>query len=421
MGATKRVPVPGEGRSQPCEFPGTRSAASRCRSRPAIWLCAIQALGSLPIALASALHGCKKQPLIAPVRDPEAGGKHGEQREARARATAEARGVGRGRLRPLLARPLRDRRLSLSDDAARRRRAEDAWTRPCERSPLAREEGIAVTPRGAGTSQSGQAINSGLVIDGSKYLNRLLSLDVAARRCVVEPGLVLDELNRLLKPHGLWFPVDVSTASRATIGGMAGNNSCGGRSLRYGTMRDNVVSIDAVLADGERMHFGPVAAGSAHAGVDAKAGRAHRAASRHRRARGRRGRGALSQGAAPRRRLQPRRALAECGLAQLGPYPRRLGRHARLFHRDRAQALARARQARARRLPFRLFPRGDGGGPAPRAPEADRHRARRCDDDRARLLDRHVPADARGLPARRAGSAARRRVRRKRGRESRSG
>ena len=74
----------------------------------------------------------------------------------------------------------------------------------------------------------------------------------------------------VLKPHGLWFPVDVSTASRATIGGMAGNNSCGGRSLRYGTMRDNVVSIDAVLADGERMHFGPVAAGSAQAGADAK-------------------------------------------------------------------------------------------------------------------------------------------------------
>ena len=135
---------------------------------------------------------------------------------------------------------------------------------------VAREEGIAVTPRGAGTSQSGQAINSGLVIDGSKYLNRLLSLDVAARRCMVEPGIVLDELNRLLKPHGLWFPVDVSTASRATIGGMAGNNSCGGRSLRYGTMRDNVVSIDAVLADGERMHFGPVAAGSAQASADAK-------------------------------------------------------------------------------------------------------------------------------------------------------
>jgi FAD/FMN-containing dehydrogenase/Fe-S oxidoreductase len=74
----------------------------------------------------------------------------------------------------------------------------------------------------------------------------------------VRPGIVLDELNRALKPHGLWFAVDVSTASRATIGGMAGNNSCGGKSLRYGMMRDNVLSIDAFLADGSYHHFGPV-------------------------------------------------------------------------------------------------------------------------------------------------------------------
>src|SRR5450756_282094 len=77
-------------------------------------------------------------------------------------------------------------------------------------------------------------------------------------RCTVEPGIVLDALNRQLKPHGLWFPVDISTASRATIGGMAGNNSCGGRSLRYGTMRDNVVSIEALLADGTLAHFGRI-------------------------------------------------------------------------------------------------------------------------------------------------------------------
>ena len=70
---------------------------------------------------------------------------------------------------------------------------------------------------------------------------------------------MLDELNRRLKPHGLWFPVDISTASRATIGGMAANNSCGARSLRYGNMRDNVLSIDAMLADGSTAHFGPVA------------------------------------------------------------------------------------------------------------------------------------------------------------------
>ncbi len=123
---------------------------------------------------------------------------------------------------------------------------------------LARAEGASVLPRGGGTSQCGQSVNESLVIDCSKSLNRLLELDVAGRHCVVEPGIVLDDLNRALKPHGLWFPVDISTASRATIGGMAGNNSCGGRSLRYGTMRDNVRSIDAVLADGTPAHFGPV-------------------------------------------------------------------------------------------------------------------------------------------------------------------
>src|SRR5271169_2881742 len=123
---------------------------------------------------------------------------------------------------------------------------------------ICRDEGRVVTPRGGGTSQCGQTVNDGIVIDFSKHLNRIISLDVENRTCVVEPGIVLDDLNRQLKKHGLWFPVDVSTASRATIGGMAGNNSCGGRSLRYGTMRDNTLSMDASLADGTLMHFGEV-------------------------------------------------------------------------------------------------------------------------------------------------------------------
>src|SRR5215218_5418258 len=124
---------------------------------------------------------------------------------------------------------------------------------------FARQEGVSVLPRGGGTSQSGQTVNESLVIDCSKYLTQIYEIDVGDQRCTVEPGIVLDELNRRLKPYGLWFPVDVSTASRATIGGMTANNSCGGRSLRYGTMRDNVRSIDAVLADGTPAHFGPVA------------------------------------------------------------------------------------------------------------------------------------------------------------------
>jgi FAD/FMN-containing dehydrogenase/Fe-S oxidoreductase len=124
---------------------------------------------------------------------------------------------------------------------------------------IARDDSRIVTPRGGGTSQCGQTVNDGVVIDFSKHLNRIISLDVENRSCVVEPGIVLDDLNRQLKKHGLWFPVDVSTASRATIGGMAGNNSCGGRSLRYGTMRDNTLSMEAALADGRLLRFGEVA------------------------------------------------------------------------------------------------------------------------------------------------------------------
>ncbi|MEM1343181.1 MAG: FAD-linked oxidase C-terminal domain-containing protein [Pseudomonadota bacterium] len=123
----------------------------------------------------------------------------------------------------------------------------------------ARAAGVPLTGRGGGTSQAGQTVNTGVVIDYTKYLNGIVELDIPGRRAVVEPGLVLDELNRLLKPHGLWFPVDVSTASRATIGGMTANNSCGSRSIRYGRMRDNVVSIHALMADGSRAHFGEIA------------------------------------------------------------------------------------------------------------------------------------------------------------------
>ncbi|MEL7461940.1 MAG: FAD-binding and (Fe-S)-binding domain-containing protein [Pseudomonadota bacterium] len=126
----------------------------------------------------------------------------------------------------------------------------------------ARDHGVPVLARGGGTSQCGQTVNTALVLDNTRFFNDILELDIEARRCVVRPGIVLDELNRALKPHGLWFPVDVSTSSRATIGGMTGNNSCGGKSIRYGMMRDNVLSIEGVLADGTRHRFGPVGAAS---------------------------------------------------------------------------------------------------------------------------------------------------------------
>ncbi|MDC1133998.1 FAD-linked oxidase C-terminal domain-containing protein [Alphaproteobacteria bacterium] len=120
---------------------------------------------------------------------------------------------------------------------------------------LARETKIPLLPRGGGTSQCGQTVNEAIVIDNSKYLNKVLHFDKDKMFCIVEPGIVLDELNRFLKPYGLWFPVDVSTSSRATIGGMAGNNSCGGRSIRYGMMRDNVIGVEGILYDGSTYNF----------------------------------------------------------------------------------------------------------------------------------------------------------------------
>ncbi|WP_299649499.1 FAD-binding and (Fe-S)-binding domain-containing protein [uncultured Tateyamaria sp.] len=123
---------------------------------------------------------------------------------------------------------------------------------------VARAQGAPLLARGGGTSQCGQTVNAALVLDNTQYFNDILELDVEGMRCVVRPGIVLDDLNRALEPHGLWFPVDVSTASRATIGGMAGNNSCGGKSLRYGMMRDNVLSIEGFLADGSKHRFGPI-------------------------------------------------------------------------------------------------------------------------------------------------------------------
>jgi FAD/FMN-containing dehydrogenase/Fe-S oxidoreductase len=122
---------------------------------------------------------------------------------------------------------------------------------------LAREAGVAVLPRGGGTSQCGQTVNHALVIDCTKHLRRVIDIDPVARRATVEPGIVLGHLNAALKPHGLFFPVDPSTHSRCTIGGMAANNSCGSKSIRYGLMADNVAAISAILADGSRHRFGP--------------------------------------------------------------------------------------------------------------------------------------------------------------------
>jgi FAD/FMN-containing dehydrogenase/Fe-S oxidoreductase len=123
---------------------------------------------------------------------------------------------------------------------------------------IAREEGVPVLPRGGGTSQCGQTVNRALVVECSKYMQGVGEIDVAARRVKVQPGVVMERLNARLRQHKLWFPVDVSTGDRATIGGMTANNSCGARSIRYGNMVHNVHAIDAIFADGTAAHFDEV-------------------------------------------------------------------------------------------------------------------------------------------------------------------
>ncbi|HTV88579.1 MAG TPA: FAD-linked oxidase C-terminal domain-containing protein [Stellaceae bacterium] len=123
---------------------------------------------------------------------------------------------------------------------------------------IAREEGVPVLPRGGGTSQCGQTVARALVLDCSKYMDAVVALDAEGRRVRVQPGVVMERLNQRLRQHKLWFPVDVSTGDRATLGGMTANNSCGARSIRYGNMVHNVRAIEAILADGSEARFAEV-------------------------------------------------------------------------------------------------------------------------------------------------------------------
>ncbi len=124
---------------------------------------------------------------------------------------------------------------------------------------MAREEGLSVIARGAGTSTAGQALGEGIVIDFSKYLTGIVEIDAENRRCLVEPGCSPAALNAALEAHDLVFPVDIASAAQATVGGMLGNNASGLRAMRYGSMRDNVLSADALVADGQRVLFRSVA------------------------------------------------------------------------------------------------------------------------------------------------------------------
>ena len=286
-----------------------------------------------------------------------------------------------------------------------------------QRMAIAREEGIPVLPRGGGTSQCGQTVNRALVIDCSKHLRRILDIDPEARTALVEPGLVLGHLNAALRQHGLFFPVDPSTHARCTIGGMAGNNSCGSKSIRYGLMADNVRAIDAILADGTQHKFGLL---PDNIGADVPSGIADLI--QRLRALGRRGsrgdRRALPLPASARRRLQHRRADA-------GGTPRRrgepgapaggIGGHARLLRRDRACALSDQAAQTARHLPVPDLPPRDGGRAAHRAARSRGGGTGRSHDDRPRPRHPDLPRHDRPHADRRAGLAAHRGVPRPRG------
>ena len=120
---------------------------------------------------------------------------------------------------------------------------------------IARSHGVPVLPRGGGTSLAGQGVNHAVVLDFTRHMSAVLEIDPARRRARVQPGLVLSQLNKAARPHGLHYPIDPSTANRATIGGGIGNNSCGTHSGLYGKTVDVVEAMEVVLSDGERLRF----------------------------------------------------------------------------------------------------------------------------------------------------------------------
>ena len=125
---------------------------------------------------------------------------------------------------------------------------------------FAGEQGISIIPRAAGTSLAGQVVGSGLVVDAGRHLNQIVALDIENRWVRVQPGVIRNDLNRFLAPHGLFFGPETSTAGWAMLGGMVGNNSCGSNSIAYGSTRDHLVSARGFLSDGSEASFGPLTA-----------------------------------------------------------------------------------------------------------------------------------------------------------------
>lgn len=135
----------------------------------------------------------------------------------------------------------------------------------CKLVRFAREHGTSLIPRAAGTSLAGQVVGAGIVVDISRHFTRILEIDPKGRRVRVQPGVVRNELNLALKPHGLFFAPETSTQNRCMIGGMVGNNACGANSVIYGSTREHLVGVRAVLSDGSVAEFGPLAPEAFHA------------------------------------------------------------------------------------------------------------------------------------------------------------
>ena len=118
-----------------------------------------------------------------------------------------------------------------------------------------RKYSIPLIPRTAGTSLAGQVVGNGLIIDVSRYMTKILEVNQEEHWVRVQPGVILDELNKAIEPYGLFFGPETSTSSRCMIGGMVGNNSCGAHSILYGSTRDHVISVKTILLDGSEVEF----------------------------------------------------------------------------------------------------------------------------------------------------------------------
>lgn len=136
---------------------------------------------------------------------------------------------------------------------------------------FAKEHKTSLIPRAAGTSLAGQVVGRGIIVDISKYFNRVIEINTEERWAIVEPGIVRDDLNRLLKKQGYYFAPETSTANRAMIGGMIGNNSCGSNSVVYGSTREHLLEVRAFLSDGSKVLFGPTTQEGFLARVNSKA------------------------------------------------------------------------------------------------------------------------------------------------------